>query len=61
MPGGGLRHIKNSSQIDRDDFVPFFGSDIEKVMADADAGIVDQNVHAAHQADSLGKGGLHLL
>jgi hypothetical protein len=30
-------------------------------MSDADAGVVHQDIHAAHQVNRLGKGGVHLF
>ena len=61
VAGRRLRHVKHARQIHRDDFVPFFGSDLEKVMANADAGIVDQHIDSAHDANRLVECGLHLL
>ena len=54
MAGGGLRHVEDSGEVDGDDLVPFFGSDVEEVVADADTGVVDEHIDAVHHADGVG-------
>ncbi len=61
MPRGGLRHIEDSREIYRDHLVPLFGSDVEKVVANANAGVVDEDIDRAHCADRLGESGFDLL
>ena len=60
VAGCGLRYVENSREIYRDDFGPVFGRDIEKVVTDADSGVVDEHVDGVHEADRLFKCGLHL-
>ena len=57
----GLRDVEHAREVYGDDLVPFFGCDVKKIVADADAGIVDDDVHAAQDAHRIGKRRLHLL
>ena len=61
VSGGGLSHVENAGQVYRHHLVPFSRRDVEKVMADANACIVDQHIHCTHHADCLGKCRLDLL
>src|SRR5580704_3153929 len=61
MARGGLRHVEDSGEIYSDHFVPFFRSDVEEVVADADAGIVDEDIDSAHRADCAGEGSFDML
>src|SRR6266852_5409988 len=56
-----LGNVKNAGEVHGDHFVPLFRRDVEKVVTDADAGIVNQNIHCAHQASSFREGRLYLL
>ena len=56
----GLRYVEDAGEIYSDHLVPFFGSDIEEVVADADAGVVDEDVDSVHDADRVGQRGFHL-
>src|SRR5581483_7962756 len=49
----GLRHVENTSEVDGNYFVPLFGRDIEKIMANADTGVIDQDIDAAHDSYSI--------
>src|SRR5690349_5606234 len=55
-----LRHIKHPSQINGDDTIPLLGRDIEKLVPNADPGIVDQDIDTVHKSDGLGKRRFHL-
>ena len=57
---GGLRYVEDAGEIHGDDLVPFFGSDFEEAVADADAGVVDEHIDAAHGADRFGERGFYL-
>src|ERR1700722_3909501 len=60
VAGSGLRHVEDSSQIDPDDLLPLFGSDVEEFVADADAGVVDEHIDAVHDANRVGHRGFDL-
>ena len=59
--GRRLRHVEHAGQIYGDYAVPLFRSDVEKIVSNADTGIVDKNVHAAHEFNGFYKCGAHLL
>src|SRR6202044_4267513 len=60
VAGCSLRHIKHAGQIDGENLLPLFRTDVEKLVADADTGVVDQHGDSIHQAHSLGECGLDL-
>ena len=39
---------------------PIFRRDVEKLVTDTDARVVDQHIDAIHQSDRLGECGFHL-
>ena len=55
VPGRRLRDVEHAGKINGHHFVPLFRRNVEKVVADADAGIVYQHIDAAHEADRFGK------
>src|ERR1700733_28340 len=61
VAGGGLGDVENAGQVDGDYFVPFIGRDVEEIVADADAGVVDEDVDSAHRVGGLGEGVLYLI
>src|ERR1700730_1520359 len=61
VAGGDLDHVKHTREGHGNHFVPFFGGDVEEVVANADACVLDEYVDAAHQAHSFGKSGAHLI
>src|SRR4029077_18975593 len=56
----GLRYVEHAGEIDGNHFVPFFGSDVEEVVADADTGVVDEDIDCAHHANRFGECSFHL-
>jgi len=47
MPCSCLGHVEDAGQVHCDDFVPLSGSDFKKIVANADARIVDQRIDLA--------------
>ncbi len=58
---GGLGHVENSGQVHGEDAVPFVGGDVDEIVSDGDAGVVDEHVDRTHEADGFGKGTLDLV
>src|SRR5579863_5644535 len=56
-----LGDVENSGEIDGENTVPLSGSDVEKVVANADACVVDEDVDASHDANRVGERRLNLL
>src|ERR1019366_7501628 len=52
--------VEDARQIYGDYLVPFFGSDLEEAVADADAGVVDEHIDSVHHANCVGECGFHL-
>jgi len=48
VPGHRLGHIKDAGQVHREDLLPLLLGDVREVVADADPGVVDQDVDSAH-------------
>src|SRR6266849_6268655 len=61
VPGGRLRYVEDAGEVHGDHFVPLFWGNVEKVVTNADAGVVDENVDPAHNASGFREGCLHLL
>ena len=59
--GRSLSHVEDAGQVNGDDLVPFFGRDVEKIVPDADASIVDKHIHPAHEPNRIFQRRLHLL
>src|SRR5271165_6352610 len=60
VASGGLRHVENASQVHGKNRVPLFRGDVEKLVANADACVVDDHVQAAELAYNRSEGLLHL-
>ena len=50
---GRLRDVEDAAQVHGQHPVPFLGRDVEKVVTNADAGIVDDDVEAAQADDHI--------
>src|SRR6266850_6802773 len=61
MPGRSLGYVEDAGEIDGKSPVPLFGSDVEEVVADAYAGVVDEDVNCAHEPYGFAEGRLDLL
>ena len=57
---GGLGHVEESGQVHRESAVPFIGSDVEELVADGDAGVIDEDVDPAHEVDGFRERSLDL-
>ena len=43
----GLRDVEDAGEVHGQDAIPVFRRDVEKVVANADAGVVDDDIEAA--------------
>ena len=61
VAGRGLRDIENAGQVHGKHPAPLLGRDVEKLVTNADAGIVDDDIHSAQIAHNGGEGMLDFL
>src|SRR5687768_8489451 len=47
MPGHRLAHVESAVEVRRDDVLPLGGGDLERLLVDWNAGVVDEHVDAA--------------
>src|SRR5208337_4940696 len=55
-----LCDVKHASEVYRDYSLPFFRSDVEELVADADTGVVDQYLNSIHHAYCISQRGFDL-
>ncbi len=56
----GLRHMEDAGQVHGENPVPFFRRDVEKLVANADAGVVDDDVQPIQRDNDIAESVLHL-
>jgi hypothetical protein len=60
VPGHRLGHIEDAIEVHPDDLLPLLPGDVQEVVANADPGVVDQDVDSAHDLDGFINGILNL-
>ena len=60
MSGRSLCHVKDPGEVHRHDVVPFLGCNVQELVPDTDAGIIDEHVEATHDPNRIVNGCVHL-
>ena len=53
--------LEHARQVNRDDFAPLVTGDVEEIVTNADACVIDEDIYPTHRGNSLGKSFAYLV